>query len=118
MRMDNPLPRSGCIRVRKKGTAIKIMDGHTICDYRMVDFLQSTAERGNIDWEAEILPFGGTDTAQLQRMGKNGSIAGAISIPTRYVHQTTETAHCKDIEATIELLVSALETLDKYNWGH
>ena len=100
------------------GAAIKIMDSRTICDYRMVDFLQSTAERAGIKWQAEILPLGGTDTAQLQRMGKHGSIAGALSVPTRYIHQTTETAHTADIEATIELLVAALETLDKYNWAH
>jgi putative aminopeptidase FrvX len=101
-----------------KGCAIKIMDSKTICDYRMVDFLKSTADRASIAWQPEILPVGGTDTAQVQRMGKHGSIAGAVSTPVRYIHQTTEMANPDDIHASIELITAALETLDKYNWEH
>ncbi|WP_224997727.1 M42 family metallopeptidase [Cesiribacter sp. SM1] len=101
-----------------KGAAIKIMDGSAICDPRMVDFLQTTAEKSNIKWQPEILTAGGTDTAGLQRMGKRGSIAGAISVPTRHLHQVIEMAHKEDIAACIDLLHSALSTFDKYNWAH
>ena len=101
-----------------KGAAIKIMDGSTICDPRMVDFLQTTAEKSNIKWQPEILTAGGTDTAGLQRMGKRGSIAGAISVPTRHLHQVIEMSHKEDIAACIDLLHAALSTFDKYNWGH
>ncbi len=101
-----------------KGAAIKIMDASTICDYRMVDFLKTTADKNAIKWQPEILTAGGTDTAGLQRNGKNGAISGAISIPTRHLHQVTEMAHKKDIVACIQLLQRALETLDQYNWNH
>jgi tetrahedral aminopeptidase len=101
-----------------KGTAIKIMDGHTICDYRMVDYLKHVAEREMITYQLEILPAGGTDTAALQKSGKNGSIAGAISIPLRNMHSVIEMVDKNDIRASIELLKSALETLDKYDWSH
>ena len=101
-----------------KGAAIKIMDASTICDPRMVDFLQTTAEKSNISWQPEILTAGGTDTAGVQRMGKRGAIAGAISIPTRHLHQVIEMAHKKDIADCIDLLQSALHTFDKYNWAH
>jgi tetrahedral aminopeptidase len=101
-----------------KGAAVKIMDGSTICDPRMLDFLQTTAEKSNIKWQPEILTAGGTDTAGLQRMGKRGSIAGAISVPTRHLHQVIEMAHKEDISACIDLLHSALSTMDKYNWAH
>jgi len=100
------------------GTAIKIMDGRTICDYRMVDFLKSAADRDHIKWQPEILPFGGTDATHLQKMGKDGAITGGISTPIRYVHQTIEMAHPDDIEGSIQLLSAAVETLDKYNWSH
>lgn len=100
------------------GAAIKIMDASTICDYRMVDFLKDTAEKNNIKWQPEILTAGGTDTAGLQRMGKNGAISGAISIPTRHLHQVIEMAHKEDINNCILLLTAALETLDKHNWAH
>ena len=101
-----------------QGTAIKVMDGSTICDYRMVEFLKQTADKNNIAWQSEILTAGGTDTAGVQRMGKQGAIAGAISIPTRHLHQVIEMAHKHDIEASIQLLQAALETMDDYDWKH
>jgi endoglucanase len=99
-----------------KGTAIKIMDSRTICDYRMVAYLKETANKNKITWQNEVLTAGGTDTMALQQMTAGGSIAGAISIPTRHIHQVIEMAHKKDIENSIKLLVKSLHNLDKYNW--
>ncbi|WP_192346351.1 M42 family metallopeptidase [Algoriphagus sp. Y33] len=101
-----------------KGTAIKIMDAMTICDYRMVDFMKRTADKSQIRWQPEILVAGGTDTAGVQRMGKQGAIAGAISIPTRHLHQVIEMAHKRDIADSIALLKSCLEHIDGYDWKH
>jgi putative aminopeptidase FrvX len=101
-----------------KGTAIKIMDAMTICDYRMVEFMKQTADKEKITWQPEILTAGGTDTAGVQRMGKQGAIAGAISIPTRHLHQVIEMAHKKDIADSISLLVACLEQMDSYDWKH
>ncbi|MCH2084021.1 MAG: M42 family metallopeptidase [Saprospiraceae bacterium] len=100
-----------------RGAAIKIMDGSTICDYRMVDYMKKVADKHNIPWQAEILPAGGTDTAGIQRFGKNGAIAGAISIPLRHIHQTIELAHKEDIQNCIELLKVSLQNLNKYDWN-
>ena len=101
-----------------KGAAIKIMDASTICDYRMVDYLKKTADQKKIKWQSEILPAGGTDTAGVQRMGKDGAISGAISIPTRHLHQVIEMAHKEDIGNCIRLLTEALKGLDSYDWNH
>jgi len=100
-----------------KGTAIKILDGMTIADYRMVNFLKKTAKDNNINFQMEILPKGGTDTASLQRSGKGGSIAGAISIPTRHLHQVIEMAHTKDIRDSIDLLKAALVAFKDFDWS-
>jgi putative aminopeptidase FrvX len=99
-----------------KGAAIKIMDGSVISDYRMVDYLKKLATKHQIKWQPEILPAGGTDTAGVQRYGKNGSIAGAISIPLRHIHQTIELANKQDIADCIELLKVAVSELDQYDW--
>lgn len=99
-----------------KGTAIKIMDGSVISDYRMVSYLQKLADDHGIPAQREILPAGGTDTAGVQRYGKKGAISGAISIPLRHIHQTIEMAHKEDIHQSIELLTLALKSLDQYNW--
>lgn len=100
-----------------KGAAIKILDGSVICDYRMVDFLKKTAISNNIPWQLEILPAGGTDTAGVQRSGKKGAIAGAISIPLRHIHQTIELANKADIKHCTELLTMALLGMDDYDWS-
>ena len=99
------------------GTAIKIMDSSVISDFRMVNFLKELANKNKIKWQAEILTGGGTDTMGIQRYGKHGAIAGAISIPTRHIHSTIEMAHKKDILHTIELLKLSLLNLDQYDWG-
>ncbi|MCG8473972.1 MAG: M42 family metallopeptidase [Cytophagales bacterium] len=101
-----------------KGTGIKIMDAMTICDPRMVEFMKKTADKNQIDWQAELLTGGGTDTAGLQRMGQRGSIAGAISVPTRHLHQVIEMCHKKDIQDSIDLLVALVKTIDKNDWSH
>jgi tetrahedral aminopeptidase len=101
-----------------KGAAIKIMDASTICDYRMVAFMKKTANTHSIKWQPEILTAGGTDTAGLQRMGKQGAIAGAVSIPTRHLHQVIEMAHKEDISNSILLLKACLEEMDDFTWSH
>ncbi|MDG0972711.1 MAG: M42 family metallopeptidase [Crocinitomicaceae bacterium] len=100
-----------------EGAAIKIMDASTICDYRMVDYMKKTADKHGIKWQPEILTAGGTDTAGIQRMTEGGSIAGAISIPTRHLHQVIEMANKDDIQVSIELLKNCLIDLDTYDWS-
>lgn len=100
-----------------EGTAIKLMDASTICDYRMVDYMKKTADKHNIKWQPEILTAGGTDTAGIQRMTEGGSIAGAVSIPTRHLHQVIEMAHKEDIKGSIDLLTACVTDLDQYDWS-
>lgn len=99
-----------------KGVAIKIMDSSTICDYRMVEYMKRTADKKKIKWQPEVLTGGGTDTAALQRFVPGGSISGAISIPTRHIHQVIEMCHKNDIAGAIELLKHCIENIDSYDW--
>lgn len=101
-----------------KGVAIKIMDASAICDPRMVRYLRQIADKYNITWQNELLTAGGTDTAGIQRMSTNGCIAGALSIPTRHIHQVIEMADTRDIQGTIDLLAAALVNLSKVDWQH
>jgi len=100
-----------------KGTAIKIMDASTICDYRMVKFMKETADKHKITWQPEILTAGGTDTAGIQRMTEGGSIAGAVSIPTRHLHQVIEMAHKDDIQGSIDLLTACVTDIASFDWS-
>ncbi len=98
------------------GAGIKIMDSSTICDLRMVEYMKKTANKAKIKWQPEILQAGGTDTAGIQRMGKTGAIAGAISIPTRHIHQVIEMADKSDISNCINLLSLCIKELNTYDW--
>jgi len=100
------------------GAAVKIMDSGTIADYRMVEYIKKVARDKKISWQPELLAKGGTDTAMVQRMTKSGSIAGAVSIPTRHIHQVIETIHKEDIESSIELIKNCLSEIDSYDWSH
>lgn len=96
-----------------KGVAIKILDGSVISDVRMVKFMKKVATDNKIKWQPEILTAGGTDTAALQKFTEGGSIAGAISIPTRHIHQVIEMVHSEDVKNAIKLLSSSLLELGK-----
>ena len=114
------LPGASCyekVTELGKGTAIKILDGMTICDYRMVKYMKEVAKKHNIDHQMEILPAGGTDTAGMQRHANGGSIAGGISIPTRYLHQVIEMANKQDVKNTMHLLEHCLLEMDTYDWS-
>ena len=100
------------------GVSVKIMDAGTLCDARMIDFLQKTASKHKITHQNDVASKGGTDTAYLQRNRKGGSIAGALSIPTRNLHQTVETCHSADVLGAIQLLEKASLEIDQHAWNY
>lgn len=101
-----------------EGVAVKIMDSSAICDYRMVKYMKQTADKYKIKYQLEILPAGGTDTAGIQRMTPGGAISGAISIPTRHIHQVIEMADKTDIASSITLLKHCIQDLNGFDWEH
>lgn len=109
-------PQERCTALGE-GAAIKLMDSSVICDYRMIAYMKEVAKRNKIKWQTEILAAGGTDTASLQRMVPGGSISGAVSIPTRHIHQSIETANREDIAACIKLLTACVSELDQGDWA-
>ena len=50
-------------------------------------------------------------------MNKGGAISGAVSIPTRNIHQVIEMAHKEDIYNSIQLLTRSVEFLDTNDWS-
>lgn len=84
------------------GAAVKIKDSSVICDPELVEALFAAAEAGKIACQTEVLVAGGTDTSSLQMAGA-GCSAGAISIPTRYIHTGVEMIDLRDAEACAAL---------------
>lgn len=85
-----------------KGVAVKIKDNSVICHEEIVCALEAIAKEHKIPTQKEILTAGGTDTSSMQ-MTAGGARAGALSIPTRYVHSGVEMCDMGDVEACIEL---------------
>ena len=100
-----------------EGACIKVMDSSTVCDYRMVAYMKEISKKKKIKTQLEILPPGGTDTAGIQRMNPGGSIAGAVSIPTRHIHQVIEMVHKEDVRGSIDLLRHSVENLHSFDWN-
>lgn len=94
------------------GPGIKIMDSSVICNTKVVSFMKSVAEKNKIPFQAEIMQGGGTDTSVLQKMVAGGAMAGAVSIPTRYLHQVIETVHKDDVDNSIKLLTQIVATIN------
>ncbi len=92
------------------GAAIKIKDSSVICDKLVVDKMIELAKANDIKYQCEILLAGGTDTASMQRAG-SGSHAGAISIPTRYIHSNVEMIDSGDVNACVDLAVAFVQNV-------
>ena len=91
-----------------KGTAIKVKDNSILTHPKLRGLMVELAKENNIQYQMEVLEFGGTDSGAIH-LTKEGVITGAISVPTRYVHSTTEMASKNDILNCIKLLLKLLE---------
>lgn len=91
-----------------KGVAIKIMDGASISDRRLVDFLREVAEQENIPHQFELRPGGGTDAGAVQVSG-HGVPVVSLTVPVRHVHSAVEIAHKDDLDSAARLLARFIE---------
>lgn len=88
------------------GAAIKVKDSSVMCDQKLVSDLVDIAKNSKIDYQMEVLTYGGTDTSSMQTVA-GGSRAVCISVPVRYCHSTNEMIDMGDVEACIALSVAA-----------
>lgn len=87
------------------GAAIKIKDASVICNEGVVKKLTELAKANGIKHQKEILLYGGTDTSAMQLAG-SGAAAGALSIPSRYIHSGVEVCDLDDVQCCIDLAVA------------
>ncbi len=85
------------------GAAIKIMDSSVLCHPKTVGLLEQAARENAIPVQKEILLYGGTDAGPMM-VTRAGVYAGAVSIPTRYIHSPCEMANVEDIRACVRLI--------------
>ncbi|MFA5576073.1 MAG: M42 family metallopeptidase [Tissierellaceae bacterium] len=90
-----------------KGAAIKVKDNSVIAHPKIKELLVDLAKKNNIPYQMEVLEFGGTDSGAIHT-SREGVPSGVISVPTRYVHSTVETASKNDIVNCQKLLLEFL----------
>jgi endoglucanase len=89
------------------GAAIKVHDTSLIVPREIVDWMVDRAESDNIPYQRELLTGGGTDAGAIQTT-RAGVPSGCISIPTRFLHTTSETVDIDDVQACVDLLAGLL----------
>lgn len=89
------------------GAAIKVHDPGLIVPLAIKDWMVDRCEADDIPYQLELLAGGTTDASAIQ-MADAGVPSGCISIPTRYLHTTSETVDIGDVQACIDLLTGLL----------
>ncbi len=99
-----------------KGPAIKVMDGRggsgLIAHPAVRRLLVEVATGEGIPYQLEVLPGGTTDASAIQ-LTREGIPAGAVSVPTRYVHSPVEVISLSDAVNSVKLVKAFAESLDR-----
>ena len=104
---DTPKSRRFAVSLNN-GAAIKVKDNSILVHPKVKSLMVEVAQENNIKYQMEVLEFGGTDSGAIH-LTRSGVPSGVISIPTRYIHTSSEVASKKDINASIDLLTKILE---------
>jgi endoglucanase len=91
-----------------KGPAIKVKDWGMIVNPKVKGLLIDTATAAGIPYQLEIITGGTTDASVIQT-SRAGIPSGVISIPSRYIHTTSEMVDRGDAEKAVKLLVELLK---------
>jgi endoglucanase len=89
------------------GPAIKVKDRRMLAHPGVKQWLVNTAQAFDIPYQLEVLELGSTDAAAIQ-ISREGVAAGAISIPSRYIHTPVQMVDYDDVQNTVRLLVNLL----------
>lgn len=90
-----------------KGPCVKVRDPGMLSDPRIVEWMINTAEKAKIPYQREVLLMGSTDARAIQ-LTRAGVLAGALSIPCRYVHSASEMVDLDDLKNSVKLLTAML----------
>ncbi|GAB1469765.1 M42 family metallopeptidase [Chloroflexota bacterium] len=90
-----------------KGPCVKVRDPGMLSDPRVVEWMINTAEKAKLPYQREVLLVGSTDARAIQS-SRAGVMAGALSIPCRYIHSASEMVDYEDLKNSVKLLTAML----------
>ncbi|MEA4276209.1 M42 family peptidase [Mycoplasma sp. 21DD0573] len=98
-----------------KGAALRIKDGGTLMDTKLVQFFEEVAAKYKIPAYKFVAMGGGTDAHELQ-FAKGGAATLTISLPQRYLHSPIGVCSISDLIAAKDLLANFLKDFNKTNY--
>lgn len=99
-----------------KGGVITIADASgrgLIASPNVIKWLKETGGEKQIPYQIEV-GDGGTTDATAIHLTREGIPSGVISVVTRYIHSPVEVLDIADVKACVDLIVNALQKIDKY----
>ncbi len=96
-----------------KGPALTLSDSGIITHPKITRWILDTAKEAKIPLQLETGLLGSTDAARIS-LTRQGIPAGALSIPTRYIHSPAGILNLTDLENTAKLAASAIKQATKY----
>jgi tetrahedral aminopeptidase len=95
------------------GPEIRLSDHRMVADRRLADFLTEIARQKHLPHQLVAKNTGATDAAAAQLVA-SGIVAGAVSVPTRYIHAPISMAQKSDIMQTTALVTAFLEQISRF----
>ena len=89
------------------GAAIKVHDPGLVVPVAIKNWMIERCQADGIPYQLELLAGGTTDASAIQ-LADAGVPSGCISIPTRFLHTTSETVDIGDVQACIDLVAGLL----------
>ena len=77
-----------------------------VLDPALSEALTDTAKELKIPYQLEIMPESTGTDADALALAPNGSRAGTVSIPLRYMHTPVEVIDIRDVELSAQLLAA------------
>lgn len=98
------------------GAALRIHDGGTMMDPKLVKYLYDLAKEKDIKAYKFIAAGGGTDAAELQ-YGRGGVATITISLPQRYLHSPIGVCSISDLISSGNLIIEFIKSFneEKFN---
>jgi endoglucanase len=96
-----------------KGPALTLSDSGIITHPKITRWILDTAKEAKIPLQLETGLLGSTDAARIS-LTRQCIPAGALSIPTRYIHSPAGILNLTDLENTAKLAASAIKQATKY----
>jgi endoglucanase len=79
---------------------------------RLTDRLESAAAAAGVPYQREVLLGGATDAWGISLAGA-GTLAGCVSLPSRYIHSAVGCVHLGDLDQAADLIVAFVAGLDE-----